>query len=122
MQTHRRARGPFPLSQSASILLVIVAYLPDGIWSESLEDLRSSWSTARTPGWSALYSGLIRLTDMQLIEYDPTTTRSRITAKGRDRARREAQLLARKGIKITRPHSWSDSVGKDADPASAAAS
>ena len=122
MQTHRRARGSMPLTQTASMLLVLVAYMPEGIWSESLEDLRSSWQTARTPGWSAIYSALIRLTDQQLIEFDPETRRSRITHKGRDRARREAQVLARKGIKITRPKPYLETVGKDADQASAAAS
>lgn len=122
MQTHRRGRRAFPLSQSASILLVIVAGLPNGMWSESLEDLRKSWSGARTPGWSALYSALIRLTDERLIEYDPQTRRSRVTAAGRQRAHREAQLLARKGIRISRDPRPYAVDGKEGGTPSAAAS
>jgi hypothetical protein len=120
MQTHRRPpRGEQPLTQTAAILLITVARSRSGIWSEPLDDLRDSWRGARSPGWSAIYSALIRLTDSALIEYDPTTRRARITVAGSQRAHREAQRLARKGIVVK---SSRNLEGKGGGTPSAAAS
>lgn len=119
MQTHRRPRRESPLSQTAALLLVIVARSGGGIWSEPIDELRASWAGARSPGWSALYSGLIRLTDARLLEYDPTTRRARITQAGLQRSHREAQILARKGIVVGRPARFE---GKGGGTPSAAAS
>jgi hypothetical protein len=118
MQTHRRPRREQPLTRTASILLITVARSRIGIWSESLDDLRNSWQGARSPGWAALYSALIRLTDSDLIEYDRNTRRARITPAGIQRAHRESQRLAREGIRLTR----SQLEGKGGDQPTAAAS